>query len=107
MKLTDKVYEVENKKSVTEKQIKTFYESLDYSKAVVDTDRLYIKVKFNDGIIKIKDFPFPTEEESCKIYEHMGIHDVVTNYSKNGSECFKLFEFSVDKVKMNCNWYMD
>ena len=45
-----------------EKDIQKFFESLDYDKADVSADRLYVKVKFYGNIIKIKDYPFPTEE---------------------------------------------
>lgn len=105
MNLIDRVKQVETKKEVSEEEIKKFFESLDYSKAVIATDRTYIKVKFNDGIIKIKDYPFPTENESIRIFYNMGISDVICSYSKNGAEYFTVFEFLVDKNKMETQWY--
>jgi hypothetical protein len=105
MKLTDKVKEIETVKHVTSKEIRDFFESLDYDKAVITTDRLRIKVKFNGNTIKLKDYPFPTDEESDKIFEIMGISDVITSYNRNGTEYFYLFEFTVDRNKMETVWY--
>lgn len=104
-KLTEVVKKFETKKGVTKEEIKKFFESLPYEKAVVDTDRCSVRVKFNADVIKLEDYPFPTEEESNEILKYMGISDLITSYSKNGEEYFRTFEFIVDKNAMNERWY--
>lgn len=104
MKLTDKIKEIENVRKVTEKDIRKFFESLDYDKANVSADRLYIKVKFYTNTIKIKDYPFPTEE-SKGIFEKMGISNLITKYEKSSGDYFSAFEFNVDRNKLENFWY--
>jgi hypothetical protein len=105
MKLTDKIKQVETVKIVSEDEIRKFFESLDYDKAIVDTDRLRVKIKFNDGVIKIKNYPFPTEEQRKHIFEVMGISDLITGYHRSlTAEYFTIFEFVVEKNKL-ANWY--
>ena len=104
MRLVEKIKEIENVKKVTEKDIQKFFESLDYDKADVSADRLYVKVKFYDNIIKIKDYPFPTEE-SKGIFEKMGISNLVTKYEKSSGDYFSTFEFNVERNKLENFWY--
>lgn len=100
MKLTDKVKEVESRKKVSDEEIRKFFESLDYTKAVVTTDRLYIGVKFYN-CVKVKDYPFPTEQELKKL----GISNFNASYPRSEPTYFKVFEFSVERNKMDTLWY--
>ena len=104
MRLVEKIKEIENVKKVTEKDIQKFFESLDYDKADVSADRLYVKVKFYGNIIKIKDYPIPTEE-SKGIFEKMGISNLITKYEKSSGDYFSTFEFNVERNKLENFWY--
>ena len=104
MKLTDKVKEVESRKKVGDEEIIKFFESLDYTKAEVTTDRLNVGVKFYD-CVKVEDYPFPTEQECEHIFKKLGISNFNTRYTRSDPTYFKVFEFSVERNKMNTVWY--
>ena len=106
MKLTEKIENIEKEKmkKVSEKDIQKFFESLDYDKADISADRLYVKVKFYANVIKVKDYLFPTEE-SKRIFEKMGISNLVTKYTKANGDYFSSFEFNVDRNKLVNFWY--
>ena len=104
MKLTDKVKEVESRKKVSDEEIRKFFESLDYTKAEVTTDRLNVSVKFYD-CVKVKDYPFPTEQEREYIFKKLGISNFDARYTRSDPTYFKVFEFSVERNKMDTVWY--
>ena len=104
MKLTEKVKEIESRKKVSSEEIRKFFESLDYTKAEVTTDRLSINVKFYD-CVKVEDYPFPTEVERRPIFEKLGISNFDARYTRTDPTYFKIFEFSVERNKMDTVWY--
>jgi hypothetical protein len=77
---------------------------LDYDLASISINKLRIIVKFHN-VIKIKDYPFPTKDECEKLFDAIGIEDLILNYNKNDKEYFKSFEFTVNKNKMFSCWY--
>ena len=101
MKLTEKIKQLE-KKPVSEKEIRKFFESIDYEKAeIIGNDNCFHITLRN---IKVKKYPFPTEEESKNIFKAMGISNLVYLMAREEEE-FTTFEFNVDKNAINSVWY--
>ena len=101
MKLTEKIKQLE-KKPVSEKEIRKFFESIDYEKAeIIRNDNCFHVTLRN---INIKKYPFPTEEESKNIFKAMGISNLIYLMAREEEE-FTAFEFNVDKNAINSVWY--
>ena len=101
MKLTEKIKQLE-KKPVSEKEIRKFFESIDYEKAeIIENDNCF-HVTLRD--LKVKKYPFPTEEESENIFKAMGISNLIYLMAREEEE-FTVFEFNVDKNAINNVWY--
>ena len=99
--MTEKIKQLE-KKPVSEKEIRKFFESIDYEKAeIIRNDNCFHVTLRN---IKVKKYPFPTEEESKNIFKAMGISNLIYLMAREEEE-FTAFEFNVDKNAINSVWY--